>query len=380
MCFTDDGNGPDIWLSIENGRCVPAPPLIHIPGQRQMQKRLEHKARRDQVLLSHASEGVKTSTASKRPSISYPYAIPASLITPVNNQQSATKQSSMPTPTQTSDVPVLTGQHLHITTLISDSGSAQGPRLPEPIPGKPAAQPAAPPIALSSEEQPTKQLGTAMCAKGAASDAAGLTKSFVSNNVPSSSPASTASSLRSILKKPPSLRPEDSVSNVGAPASTRDAPKHRQEKSEPVKSKKGKSVSFLGKAGLLEPGSVDGTLNQLGAAEQGAAIAKQLVEKEKRSQKGEKGLKSAGDMGRHDFSERSVDLRLSRQSTQTGGSVCKGRKAMDGGIRHAIWKDIGIWDNKATASVKDMSKLAYKLASDDENDSDIDDAMSASWP
>ena len=152
------------------------------------------------------------------------------------------------------------------------------------------------------------------------------------------------------------------------------------EKSESGKSKTRKSVAFVGRTGPLDSTSMTESASQLGAAEEGAAIAKKLVERQNALQKGDRGFNFFGSLGGHGGSEGSVDLGDSRQSGQTGRAGFRDGELRIGGRRSEAGKNSQIWGSSTTTLVNIVPKPGQHLPLDDENDSNIDDDEPGSWP
>ncbi len=381
MCFRGDEGGPDIWLTVENGRYVPAPPMVYVPGLRQIQDRLHHKARSIRPPLTSGNDKVRA------------YMSPTMTNTcpcgSIGNPTASAVKSSATSPTQplTGDSnprsasltasSTASGQDTNATTPTSGSKeSTEAPKSPE-APSQERSEEAP---GASQEVRQEEQSKQAVSLNGDAPDSLGISGSSISNNPTSSPFTSPSSSLRSILKKPLTSASEGTVSDGDAAAVARDNQKYETEQKKARRPKIKKYVAFA--EDLAPPASPQEAKaeSQMTAAEEGAAIARKLVERESALQSGGSKRVGRGD-GSADLGYSICRSKHGDDLVHPGGRMGKHGKQTErlgdrtkASGRGSVWKDGAAHERAARA------KLARYLLSDDETDSNVDDDIPWKWP
>lgn len=374
MCFKGNESGPDIWLTIENGRYLPAPPMIYVPGLRQTQDRLHHKAHHTASLLTSGNNVVRLPPNAMMPTFSprLPVPPPEPLATdppPTNSTQ--------PLP----ETATVTDQAANVTARIPKNESAPVPIVPEAPSQKPMEEPAEePPGALrdaEGEEQEHSSVSPDQSAPGPAES----TATSSSNATPPSPSDSSSSSLHSILKKPSTStldeRESEAAAGGGGKARQKDQKKARKPKIQ-------KSVSFAEDTAAPAPAPPPKAKEAppMTAAEEGAAIARKLVEWKATSQNGGKPSKDVGggdgsaDLG-HSIqdSKHKGDAAYSTRGVGKHENRTEGRSDRTGAPgRGGVGTDGGGYKRAGNA------RMAQYLLPADENDGYVDDEIPRRWP
>lgn len=272
MCFSSDERDPDIWLVVENGRYVPAPPLVYVPGLRQIQDRLHRKGYEGRSQLPCESGlvplPISSTTQSLLPTIS--------ACAPASPDSDSPPTCTMPVALEESittlTAPPTTGEHVTLVAAEEEGMSSVAYGSSE----APHQEAAEEPPNTSAEAQEAVQSENANPPDTDITSLGDCTDSTISNDPPLSS--STSSSLRSILKKKSSAESNATDPEEGAEADKRDDENvdNGPEKSQHKKNKK--TVSFSEDVATVLPSSNGRAATQTTAAKAGAAIAKKLVE------------------------------------------------------------------------------------------------------
>ena len=289
MCFSCDDNESDIWLSVENGTYVPAPPMIYMPGLRQIHDRIHHQADSKRSFLPSSHDVVRLPVTLKMPaSVPLP-SIPAP---EPQSTESAPSTSAQPTPEQSTPEPTtatVTNEPDQVAASIADntptessevrSGSRRSQKRPEASEERPCEN--------QGPEQPHSPLPVDTDAPGSANS----TPSSSSNDT-TLSPSNSSSSLHSILKKPSNSTSEDVESET---SNQLGKGKHKNEKKAPQLKVK-KSVAFAEDTTvpIPKPSHEAQKSSLMTAAEGGASIARKLAERKSASQGGRKISKDFG--------------------------------------------------------------------------------------
>lgn len=274
MCFNGDEDGPDIWLTVENGRYVPAPPMVYVPGLRQIQDRLQRNANHAWAPPTPSSDIVR---------------LPIDLAKfdsfPRHHTHMSTSSGASCSATNSTEV---APEH---STRISSSSvpSGQSSTLPMPAPNNQPAETSrlseAP--ALKSSKELSRALPEAQALRhqeggigtNGGSHGSGHGPISCSTSATQYSPSTSSSSLRSILKKPsPSLSECAAAAERVTKISGKDGVGGKAEEPVAPRPRIRKSVSFADMAASSPLRPESETAAQATAVEEGAAIAKKFVE------------------------------------------------------------------------------------------------------
>jgi hypothetical protein len=276
MCF-NDGREPDIWLTVENGKYVPAAPLVYVPGLRQVQDRRRYKTNNGQFRLVSDDEVIR---------------VPANIIglrfpteSALENQPSAAMDGPAPAAAQTrppeekAEVPLQStpDQDSSATNPTPNNSSLAASDTPETQ----SEQFALPTSESGSTESTRDTNSQASCEADAEVSSSEETGSQVRDEVPQSPSPSSPSSLRSILKKTSSSASEDSPSQAYSQFGEGENGTNLSKQNKCKRPKSKKSVSFTDDVTPPAPlPVVNKEPPYLSAMEAGAAIAKQMIEME----------------------------------------------------------------------------------------------------
>lgn len=308
MCFRSDGSGPDIWLTVEDGRYVPAPPIVYVSGLRQIQDRLHHRAYGARYQLSFGG-GIVRLPISSTVGISVPTTIPDTTASPPEEPPAMLSTSVPPEiPTTTSTSPPATDPQASLSMAKDDELSSVAPESPK-VPSEhkvgesPQPSPRPEPEIRPRNVNPPKaeMTGSGDCADSATS----------SN--PSLSLSTATSSLHSILKKPSRSKANGTEPKDDSEIGKSDNEKTKEWQESSGNKKNRKTVSFAGDAAPLVSASKGRAGLQATAAKEGAAIGKKLAGKDSASQGLEKPQSSLG--GGDGIVDQAHGLRSSRHST-----------------------------------------------------------------
>ncbi|KAF7510552.1 hypothetical protein GJ744_006398 [Endocarpon pusillum] len=275
MCFNCDDNEPDIWLSIENGTYVPAPPMIYMPGLRQVHDRIHHRAGSKTSSYLPSSHDVVRLPAT----LNMPASVPLSPIPAPQPQstESTPSTSTQPTPEQLTPESTTSTVTTDPDQVSASTADNTPPESPEVRSGSSPSQkwPEAS-EEMSYENQGQEQPHSPLPVDAGAPVSVNSAASSSSNDTPLS-PSNSSSSLHSILKKPSNSTSE------GIESETSNQPgkgKHKNERRVP-RLKVKKSVSFAEDKTVSTPkppheAQKSGLTTE---AEEGAIIARKLAEK-----------------------------------------------------------------------------------------------------
>ena len=268
MCFNGDESGPDIWLTVENGRYVPAPPMVYVPGLRQAQHRLQRNENIAWAPPPPTSNIVRLPIGSAN-STSYsrhPTHMSASLGTSCSASHSTEVRPEHSNRVSSSSLP--SGRNSTLPMPTPNQKPAVTTRLPE-SPSEKSSNQLSRALAEAEVEQHQESLvGTNEGSRGAGH----CTVSCSANDTPYSPPTSS-SSLRSILKTPSSMSKSTVPERVAKTSGRADHDDVVEEDTAP-RPKMRKSVSFADVAESRPLRPKCKTTPQATAAEEGAAIAK----------------------------------------------------------------------------------------------------------
>ncbi|ERF74833.1 hypothetical protein EPUS_03217 [Endocarpon pusillum Z07020] len=279
MCFGCDDDESDIWLSIENGTYVPAPPMIYMPGLRQIHDRIHHQAGSKKSSYLPSSHDVVRLPVT----LNEPPSVPLSLIPAPQPQstESTPSTSTQPTPEQLtpeSTTPTVTDDLDQVSASTADNTLPESPEVrsgSSPRQKRPEAS-----VQTSYENQGQEQPHSPLPVDAGAPASVNSAASSSSNDTPLS-PSNSSSSLHSILKKPSNSTSEGIESET---SNQLGKGKHKNEKRAP-RLKVKKSVSFAEDTTVPTPELPHETQKSclMTAAEEGAIIARKLAEKKSAS-------------------------------------------------------------------------------------------------
>jgi hypothetical protein len=380
MCFHGNESDPDIWLTIENGRYVPARPVVYVPGLRQIQDRIHcREAHRTRPQFTSADDFVRLP---KNPTIptSFPRSsVPIPALPAMNPPATYSTQALPQNPNPESTPSTVTGESAAVSTPASNDKSAEGLHSAEASREKPSEEP---PEALP-KPQPEVQPENAVSATGDAPDLAEDTDSSMSNGTPPSPSDSSSSSLRSILKKTSVSNLQDKEPDVGTDAAGKAGQKNEMAQKGGERPKVKKSVSFAeDTVSSVPPANGEPVVPQATAAEEGAAIAKKLVQRENASQSiGQVPKRLGGANGSADVGS------IARQSIPDDTAKQLGRKREKRGKQkrslNETTKATGrahVNNDEAGQELGDRARLAQHLLNHSEHGSYIDDEIPRKWP
>lgn len=374
MCFGGDESGPDIWLTVENGKYVPAPPMVYVPGLRQIQRRLRPKADHiwvpppigGNIVWSPMSSEIYTSFP--RPSVRGP--VSSGTSDPVTDLSRAPQEYSHQKPSLSTSA----GHKATLTKTTSANKPAQASTTPEATQRKSTEQPAgAPP-----EAQPEQQQENVAATNEGADYPGDCDVSSLSSDTPLR-PSISTTSLRSILKKPPPSTSVDRALEKGARA----AGKEGQEDEAGAKRVRGpkvtKSVSFV--EGVAFPASARDrkTATHTTAAEEGAAIAKTFVQKGLPLHSQEKNSHGFG--GGRDLRSRIWQSKPGKAATDPGRGrreYWKHRESAGSSTGAPCTEFVG--RSGAGYEQARRTSLAHYLHPNERDGSNIDDEIPRNWP
>jgi hypothetical protein len=379
MCFSGNESDPDIWLTIENGRYVPAPPVVYVSGLRQVQDRIHRReAHRTRPHFTCADDFVRLPIYPTIP-ISFPRSsvpIPAS---PAMNPPATCSTQPLPqNPYPGSTPSTVTGESAAVFTPASNDKSAEGLHSAEASRDKPSEEPPEP----LPKTQPEVQPEIAVSATEDAPDLADGTDSSMSNGTPPS-PSDSLSSLRSILKKTSVSNLEDRELGVGTDTAGKDGQKDETVQKGGKRPKGKKSVSFAeDTASSVPPPDGEPAVPQLVAIEEGAALAKKLVQRGNASQSvGQTPKRLGGGDGSADVGS------STRQSIPGDAAKHHGRRVEKRGKQKKSLNETTKATGRARGSndeagqeLGDRARLAQHLLNDGEHESYIDDEIPRKWP
>jgi hypothetical protein len=381
MCFGHiDDDGPDVWLTIENGRYVPAPPMIYMPGLRQMHDRLPYKAHHTKPSNTSGDDPVRPPMNTMKPILNPqpPAPIPPS---PATDSSPIPLTQPLPenlNPNPTSNLATVVVRDTEPAAPKANNESAEAPSHAE----LPHEEPPEIPSEALSEDVEVKLPETLVPAASDAGNSHDSGTPSISANTPPS-PSNSSSSLRSILKNTEASKVKNKNSEGnGEPAGRskrKDEKKKREKETRPTTKK---SVSFVDDTAEPCPPQEIKTLSQGSAAKEGAAIAKRLVEREKALQNGKKVLISFGggdgNMGRR----RSTPYSMHEQgATHTAQETQKYRNqaGSSDGRTDPFGRDDAV-THDSRQRLAGGPTLSKRLHSDDEDISNIDDGILRKWP
>jgi hypothetical protein len=374
MCFNGDDSGPDIWLTIENGKYVPAPPMVYMPGLRQIQDRLHRKAYHTTPNFTRGTDSVRL-----------PVNLTMSKSSSTNCPLMASAQPLPETPNPEAIVSSVADQNINPTMPAPDNALTDAAKLPETPPEEPpAASPEAQPK-VQQEAQPEE----ANQANGSTRSSTDSASSSVSDITPPSPSASSSSSLRSILKKPSTPTTEATESETGAESDggndENDEIKQRKVKRPKTK----KSVSFTDETAPAAQSPLSAAPSPpRSAAAEGAAIARQLVQREDafkgagRDTKRFGGRVGSADLGNgRGQSRQGIDRTHKGREAQKNGNNPRGEKhtRSTGGGMDVPKKEQGrqLTNGGERAA---RARMTRYLFADDEDGSNVDDEIPGRWP
>lgn len=277
MCFEGDQNGPDVWLTIENGRYVPAPPMVYIPGLRQIQDRLHHKT------YQHIFPTCGNSTVRLPMDLSTLFSNPRSFVrvppSSVANQSAGTTQPPLQDTHSASTSPTVPVPEADVAISESDVPSVEATRSSEALQQKPPEQPKCALPKVYQEKQPVSTL------PANEDDPIPLDEvnPLPPNGILSSPFLSSASSLRSILKRPSTVASDNINSQGPVEASREKGRKDDMKQKQAQRPTTKKSVSFATDTAPPAASPNFYPAPETSAADEGAAIGRKLAERERES-------------------------------------------------------------------------------------------------
>jgi hypothetical protein len=201
--------------------------------------------------------------------------------------------------------PTSQGQDVPIPTSTSKDGSSEKPKSPEAALEKPPQEPPG----TIGEVQQDELRGTAFPSRREIPDSKENSDISLGKSTPCSLSGSAPLSLRSILKKPSSSNPEEKELDLGTGPEGIDDAKARMEHQQTRRPRIKKTVSFTEEKYPVSSSSVK-TAPSATAAEEGAAIAKRLVQKNRRAKCLAKGSgRLGGGVGSADLGHRPGEAR-----------------------------------------------------------------------
>jgi hypothetical protein len=300
MCFKGHESDPDIWLTIENGRYVPAPPMVYVPGLRQIQDRLHRRAHPIRSPFTSDNDFVRLPTTAVIPTSYLQSRLRPSASSPIGPQAKNSMQPSLDTLNLESISPISQGQDVPIRTSTSKDGSSEMPRSTEAALEKPPREPPG----MTGEVQQDERRGTAFPSRREIPDSTENSDISLGKSSPRSLSGSSPFSLRSILKKPSSSNPEEKELDLGTRPEGIDDAKTGMEHQQTRRPRIKKTVSFTEEKCPASSSSVK-TAPSTTAASEGAAIAKRLVQKNRRAKCLERGSgRLGGGVGSADLGHR----------------------------------------------------------------------------
>lgn len=378
MCFSCDDNESDIWVSIENGKYVPAPPMIYTPGLRQIHDRIHHhQAGSKKSYLPSSHDVVRLPVT-----LNMPASIPLSPIPAPRPQstESTPSTSTQPTPEQStpeSTTPTVTNDPDQVAASTANNTPPESPEVPSgssPSQKQPEASDETS-CENQGQEQPHSPQGVDAGAPGSVNSAASS-----SSNATPPSPSSSSSSLHSILKKPSTSTSEGIESET---SNQLGKGKHKNEKRAP-RLKVKKSVSFAEDTTVPTPKPPHEAQKSclMTEAEEGAIIARKLAEKGSVSHSGGKVSKDAGG------GDGSADLRRNSHVSRHEHGLMSSAPGMKKILRQTIAPNGGTGalsgecEGRKGADKQQAGRvgLARSLFPDEHDESCIDDEIPRRWP
>ncbi len=368
MCFTCDDSKSDIWLNIEDGRYVPAPPMIYVPGLRQIHDRSYHHQAHSKGSSVPSSQDVVRLPLSLKMPASVPLSSISAAAQP-HSTKSAPPTSTQPTPEQSTSEPtapaIIDGAATEAKTT-ADNTLSQSPEVCSgsgPSEDRPEAS-----QKRSHEDQVQEQPPISFPADGHAPGSADSAALSLSNNT-SLRPSSSSSSLHSILKKPSISTSEDTGSES---ANRHDGRKHK------------KSVSFAEDTSVPTAKSPEASGSRpttVTAVEECPTIARKLAERKSKSQGSGKASKDLGG------GNGGADLRRSSSSSKHGQGLMSSASGMKKILKHTIAPSGGTAASAGECEGKHGvggqqaggDPLAQNLSSDEHDESCIDDEIPRRW-
>jgi hypothetical protein len=266
-----------------------------------------------------------------------------------------------------------------VSTTASNGKSAEALNSTEALRETPSKEP---PEALP-KPQPKVLPENAVSATGDAPDLADGTDSSVSNGTPPSPSESLSSSLRSILKKTSVSNLEDKEPDVGTDAAGNDGQKDETAQKGGKRPKVKKSVSFAeDTVSSVPPPDGEPVVPQLIATEEGAPLAKKLVQRGNASQSvGQIPKRLGGGDGSADVGS------STRQSIPGDAAKQHGRRVEKRGKQKKSANETTKATGRARGSndeagqeLGDRAGLVQHLLNDGEHESYIDDEIPSKWP
>jgi hypothetical protein len=273
----------------------------------------------------------------------------------------------------------VTGESAAVSTPASEDKSREGLHSAEASREKPSEEP---PETLP-KPQPEVQPENAVSATGDAPDLADGTDSSMSNETPPSPSDSLSSSLRSILKKTSVLSLEDKEPGVGTDTAGKDGQRDETAQKGGGRPKVKKFVSFAeDKASSVPPPHGEPVVPQLIAKEEGAALAKKLVQGGNASQSvGQTPKRLEGGDGSADVGSNT------RQSIPGDAAKHHGRRVEKRGKQQKSLNETTKATGRARGSndeagqkLGDRARLAQHQVNDSEHECYIDDEIPRKWP
>ena len=275
MCFRGDDTEPDIWLTVENGKYVPAPPIVYMPGLRQIQDRLHRKASHRTPPPTSRNDVVRLPLSSMMPITNSRWLVPAPQAPATDSIPASSTKPPPDISTPELTLPTVIDQTARVAAPSLNKESAEAPKVPKRRSGGPSEEPPDAFQGNQREEQPVKPISASGGAHGS-DDRAASDSSYATP----SSPSNSSFSLRSILKKPSTSTMENTESGAGAEIG-RPTDEENGQKAPRLKIKK--VVSFAeDMAASAAASPPEGEIaSQVTAAKEGAAIARKIVERER---------------------------------------------------------------------------------------------------
>jgi hypothetical protein len=383
MCFKGDTSGPDIWLTIENGRYVPAPPMIYVPGLRQIQDRLHHKDHHTGSITTSVNNVARLPPNAIKPAYNPPSPMSMPLPDPSNTEPPPTISTQPPPETLAAEPD--SSEVTKAATDVATSTLANEPVatvMPEALCQEPVEVPVKAPVKAPMKESVKEPASARRDAEADEPDNSILPNQWppAPPDITASSPSSTtlstpsdscSSSLHSILKKSSTSTLEDTESEAEAVGVGKARPKVEKKGRKP---KIQKSVSFAQDttAPAPAPPLKSKEAAPVSAADEGSAIAKKLVEWMASSQKGlnaSKGFHSAhgGEVPRQ-----------SNHASKNKGNAAYSVTDKLGVTARASGK--GAWTNGAGSERVGKARMSQCVVPNKETDSYVDDEIPGKWP
>jgi hypothetical protein len=397
MCFKRDTSGPDIWLTIESGRYVPAPPMVFVPGLRPLQERLYHKEHRTGSHLTSDNNVARLPSNAIKPAFSPPLPIPMPLPEPWATDHTPTSLTQPPTQTLTPEPASseLTAEVADVAAAILENESAAAAAVaPEVLCPEPTEKPMIAPVKGPREDEVKELTSTRRNTKSDEESDSWVLPSQQSPAPPEStapSPSRTAasdssnscsSSLHSILKKTSTSTLEKTKSETEAGSGGK---AHSKDEKRARKPKIQKSVSFAQDMAAPIPAPAPPPKTKearpISAADEGSAIAKKLVEWMASSQRGGYPIK--------DFqgARENVDLRRSSHHYKSKDNAAN--RAAGIGKREKVTKKFNTTTGAPSRVVRTdgagseqvgKARMTQRMIPNYEFGSYVDDEIPSRWP